>query len=137
MNAEQKARELLAEEYERDAFWRSRAEKLRSGDADVCRQDALILRAITRALQQRPSEEEVEAAAKRIAVANCKMEGYDPDVLWAMLDESARLATIRMARAALGVDQVNTYTWSEGTAPAPSSDGPHRVVVAPGKEPAP
>lgn len=48
---EQRARELLADAYDGDSFWRSRADKLRNKPNELCKQDALIVHAITRALE--------------------------------------------------------------------------------------
>lgn len=99
MNAEQKARELLAEEYERDRHF-AIAQDIR--DDRLISGDRLALRAITRALQQRPSEDEVEAAAKRMWQLVGFERGY-PD--WQAADESEKEPFRRMARAALGVER--------------------------------
>lgn len=91
MNAEQKARELLESEY-RSNGWEAAADDIRDVPLEeLNRFQRVALRAITRALQQRPSEEEVEAAARRMA-----------NGAWDILEPHIQARYLIMARDALG-----------------------------------
>lgn len=97
MNAEQRARELLAEEYER--------ERMTLGAADIragvlLTSEQLALRAIARALTRpAPTEAEVEAAAN--AIFDFAADPRAPG--WEDVSHDTRDYYRCMARAALGV----------------------------------
>lgn len=101
MNAEQRARELLADVFAENDAW-MHAQTVRAEiNIDVPMEMALI--AITRALTRpAPTDAEVEAAAKRIAASDFDRIGDEVSV-WEALDWSMRNKYLRMARAALGV----------------------------------